>query len=507
MGSRLRDLRKQSNLSLAETQHMAALSAQWDKYSNEIRAVLAAATTDSLMASMLMTATDDEFRSIAAELQELSDLVTGHTTARSQQFAVETQWNRNLLALGSSLGVLISIGVMLLVGRSIVRPIRSITRTMHDVAAERVSLKMGYSDRKDEIGHMVRAIEQFQETLQRNSDALAQRQDELRSQNVRFDAALQHMSQGLAMFDAEQRLVVCNQLHADLYGLTDEEVKLGTSLRQHLGYCHTRGDFDRIDFEAFVRNWLDVDKASSRIQELADGRVFSIQHQRMPDGGLVTTTEDITHRRQAEAKITHMALHDALTDLPNRVLLNERLQLAFARAKRGETIAAHMLDLDHFKRVNDTLGHSAGDRLLQMVTDRLRSVVRETDTIARMGGDEFAVMQVALHQPADATSLAQRIIETVSRPYDLEGNIVVIGTSIGIAIGPSDGESPDQLMRNADLALYRAKGDGRGTFSASSRQRWMRRCRPGAHWNVICATPSPLVSLASLPTGRRPGQQ
>ena len=127
-------------------------------------------------------------------------------------------------------------------------------------------------------------------------------------------------------------------------------------------------------------------------------------------------------------------------------------------------VAAHMLDLDHFKRVNDTLGHSAGDRLLQIVTDRLRSVVRETDTIARMGGDEFAIMQVALAQPADATSLAQRIIETVSRPYDLEGNVVVIGTSVGIAVGPSDGESPDQLMRNADLALYRAKGDGRGTF-------------------------------------------
>ena len=235
---------------------MAVLSAQWDKYSDEIRAVLAAATTDSLMASMLMTATDDEFRSIAAELQELSDLVTGHTTARSQKFAAEAQWNRNLLALGSSLGVLISIGVMLLVGRSIVRPIRSITQTMQDVAAERVNLAMGYRDRKDEIGHMVRAIAQFQDTLRRNNEVLAQRQDELRSQNIRFDAALQHMSQGLAMFDAEQRLVVCNQLHADLYGLTDEEVKLGTSLRQHLEYCHTKGVFGSIDFESFVRKWL-----------------------------------------------------------------------------------------------------------------------------------------------------------------------------------------------------------------------------------------------------------
>ena len=269
-------------------------------------------------------------------------------------------------ALGSSLGVLISIGVMLLVGRSIVRPIRSITQTIQDVDAERLNLAMGYRDRKDEIGRMVRAIAQFQDTLRHHNEVIAQRQDQLRSQNIRFDAALQHMSQGLAMFDAEQRLVVCNQLHADLYGLTGDEVKLGTGLRQHLETCHTKGVFGDIDLELFLCKWLDVTKASSQIQELADGRVFSIQHRRMPDGGLVTTTEDITHRRQAEAKITHMALHDALTDLPNRVLLNERLHLALARAKRGEMIAAHMLDLDHFKRVNDTLGHSAGDRLLQM---------------------------------------------------------------------------------------------------------------------------------------------
>jgi len=159
-----------------------------------------------------------------------------------------------------------------------------------------------------------------------------------------------------------------------------------------------------------------------------------------------------------------MAQHDTLTGLPNRVLLNERLEHALTRANRGNIVATHILDLDHFKHVNDTLGHPAGDKLLGMVADRLRALVRATDTIARMGGDEFAVVQVAISQPADATSLARRIIGAVSEPYEIDGHQVVIGASVGIAVGPGDGVSPEQIIRNADLALYRAKGDGRSTL-------------------------------------------
>jgi len=127
-------------------------------------------------------------------------------------------------------------------------------------------------------------------------------------------------------------------------------------------------------------------------------------------------------------------------------------------------VAVHHLDLDQFKAVNDTFGHPAGDKLLKIVADRLRGLVRETDTIARMGGDEFVIVQSAIADPADATSLAQRVIRLMSEPYDLDGQQAVIGASIGIAVGPGDGSSADKLLRNADLALYRAKGDGRGTF-------------------------------------------
>src|SRR5262245_54119329 len=192
-------------------------------------------------------------------------------------------------------------------------------------------------------------------------------------------------------------------------------------------------------------------------RERPDGTVIEVRGVPLGDGGFVTTYMDATERRRSEAKIVHMALHDSLTDLPNRVLLNERLEHALTRVKRGEILGVHLLDLDHFKAVNDTLGHPTGDKLLKMVTERLRTLVRETDTIARMGGDEFAILQVAIGQPADATALALRIIETVSEPYLIEGQQVVIGTSVGVAIGPVDGASPDQLIRNADLALYRAK--------------------------------------------------
>jgi diguanylate cyclase (GGDEF)-like protein len=197
---------------------------------------------------------------------------------------------------------------------------------------------------------------------------------------------------------------------------------------------------------------------------MRNGRTFKIRHRPLPDLGWVATHEDITEQRQAEIKIAHMAHHDALTDLANRVLLNERLESALATFRDGEMIAVHHLDLDQFKAVNDTFGHPAGDQLLKIVAERLRGLVRTTDTIARMGGDEFVVLQAPIADPTEASALAQAIIELMSMPYDLNGHQAVVGASIGIAVSPGDGSSCDNLLRNADLALYRAKADGRGTF-------------------------------------------
>jgi diguanylate cyclase (GGDEF)-like protein/PAS domain S-box-containing protein len=174
---------------------------------------------------------------------------------------------------------------------------------------------------------------------------------------------------------------------------------------------------------------------------------------------------DITERKRAEARVAFMAHHDALTALPNRVLLRLRMEEMLARIGRnGGTLAALCIDLDNFKSVNDTLGHSLGDLLLQHVADRLRGALRAQDTVARLGGDEFAILLADVAQPEEASTLAERLLEVVSEPYRLDGHLVAIGASIGIALAPCDGADPDRLLKNADMALYRAKADGKNAF-------------------------------------------
>jgi diguanylate cyclase (GGDEF)-like protein len=303
--------------------------------------------------------------------------------------------------------------------------------------------------------------------LEQQHKLLESQEARLRLQNLQLEAALDNMVQGLAMFDSDQSLVLCNRRYAQIYGLSPEQVQLGTSLQQIIAHREGNGLHSKKSSPEIINSMLCQDDDAKFAQfhnQLSDGRCVAITVQRMTDGGTVTTHHDITEQRRSEAKIAHMALHDTLTGLPNRVLLNERLEEALSRTRRGEIVAAHILDLDHFKHVNDTLGHPAGDKLLRMVADRLRSLVRETDTVARMGGDEFAIVQIAIAAPADATALAQRIITVIGAPYEIDSHQVVIGASVGIAIGPLDGLSSDEIMRNADLALYRAKGDGRGAL-------------------------------------------
>jgi diguanylate cyclase (GGDEF)-like protein len=282
-----------------------------------------------------------------------------------------------------------------------------------------------------------------------------------------LDAALNNIAQGLAMFDADQRLVLCNRRYAEIYELSPDQVTLGTTLleiiRHRVGNKLLSDMSPEAIVDAMLRRRNDT-HFGEFYSQLSDGRCIAITVQPMADGGTVSTHQDITEQRRSEAKIAHMAHHDALTGLPNRRLLDERLEHAVAHAKRGEIVATHLLDLDYFKNVNDTLGHPVGDKLLRMVADRLRRLVQEGETVARMGGDEFAIVQVQVAQPSDATALAQRVIEGVSEPYEIDGHQVVVGASVGISVSVTDGPSSDLLLRNADLALYRAKSGGRGTL-------------------------------------------
>jgi diguanylate cyclase (GGDEF)-like protein/PAS domain S-box-containing protein len=223
----------------------------------------------------------------------------------------------------------------------------------------------------------------------------------------------------------------------------------------HRGIAKSVGDNYQSD-----RTWRHVRADGSEIEVLTYAR-------RVPFGdnhAVLVAVVDVTERKAAEARIAYMAHHDALTDLPNRVLFHERLDELLARLRRsGGSLAVHCLDLDHFKGVNDTLGHPIGDDLLKAVAARLRRALRDTDLVARLGGDEFAVVQSPVNGPNEAGDLANALIDVASKPYEIHGHEFVVGASIGIALAPNDGVSSDGLLRNADMALYRAKAEGRGT--------------------------------------------
>jgi diguanylate cyclase (GGDEF)-like protein len=297
----------------------------------------------------------------------------------------------------------------------------------------------------------------------RGEQLLAEKAAELEAMNVRFDAALNNMSQGLCVYDAGHRIVVSNARYGEIYHLSRDQIKPGTSLLQVLEYRREKGTNFSVAPDTYVKQNL---KEASEVQELADGRVVAIARHMMADGGWLTTHEDITDRAQNEKRIAFLAQHDLLTGLANRALFAEKLEEAAQRLQRhGTTFTVLMLDLDKFKNVNDTLGHHAGDQLLVEVAQRLSSSLRDTDVLARLGGDEFAIIQEnEKNQSEGAIALAIRIIRLIEQPYDLNGHRVGVGTSIGISFAPEHGTDAETLLKKADLALYAAKSGGRNDF-------------------------------------------
>jgi diguanylate cyclase (GGDEF)-like protein/PAS domain S-box-containing protein len=287
-----------------------------------------------------------------------------------------------------------------------------------------------------------------------------------RKEEQLLQTVLNNMSQGVLMFDPETRLIFCNKRYIELYGLSQEIVKPGCSLRDLLRHRIERGSFsgDPDEYTARLAEGIAEGKTFNNIVNLPDGRAVSVVNKPVADGGWLATHEDVTERQRSEERIAHMARHDALTDLPNRVLLLEQLNHEIKRVKRGECLAVLCLDLDQFKSVNDALGHHIGDELLKLVGERLRGCTRELDIVARMGGDEFAIIMTQMDQAADAATLSKRIRDSVIKPYQVEGHQIVTDISIGISVAPMDAVESDELLRNADMALYDAKADGRGTF-------------------------------------------
>ena len=290
----------------------------------------------------------------------------------------------------------------------------------------------------------------------------------------RFDTALNNMPLGLCMFDAEKRLVVSNRRFTELLRVSPEVVRRGASIGELLLEGVRVGTLSRSRADRLVAEIASrvagIEDADLEL-ETEDGRTMALTFQPMKDGGSVMLVEDITERRSAEAKINHLARYDALTGLPNRTFFHDQMDLTLAKIRRSkDSCAVLFIDLDQFKQINDTMGHPFGDELLCAVAERLRGIARDSDVVARFGGDEFVVLQSPIKRPEEAASLARRVVEVLSETFDIDRHQVVIGASIGIAVAPQDGIDTDLLLKNADMALYRTKSEGRGTWRFFERE-------------------------------------
>jgi diguanylate cyclase (GGDEF)-like protein len=367
------------------------------------------------------------------------------------QLIERTAWQTKLAIAGS---LLVAFAITVLLARSIVPAVRRAVGVAEAIAAGRLDNQIEVHGRS-ETAQLLRALSAMQASIRVLMAAQASNHaGQLAAQHACFDAALSNMVQGLCLFGPDGRLAVANRRFTEMFGTPQP----GATPQELFA---DDGLINLLDAGA------DAEKSFAR--DLLDGRSFNIAQRSIAGGGWVATYEDVTETRRSEARLVHMAHHDALTGLPNRELFREHMQRAMARVRRGGALAVLCLDLDRFKTINDTLGHPVGDALLRAVSARLLACTREMDLVARLGGDEFAIIQETSAQPHEATALARRVVEAFAAPFEVGGHQVVVGTSIGIAfatiaLANNELDGTDAVLKCAEMALYRAKTEGRGTW-------------------------------------------
>ena len=335
---------------------------------------------------------------------------------------------------------------------------------MHKRLAEQIEQACS-PDGEMDIGALLGVVS---ETYRTKDASLRATRRRLRQQANLFATALEAMAHGFSMYDARGRLVACNRQFLEIYRLPSQCGRSGTTFR-HILKCRVAANtHEGDDPQGYIRTRLALighDEPVTGVVHLNTGQSISVTHQPMADGGWVSTHRDVTELDSMQAELTHLAYHDPLTGVPNRNYLYQRLRHAFEAIGRTDGFAVLCLDLDGFKSVNDTLGHSAGDRLLEEVAGRLKSAIGPDDILGRMGGDEFALL-TAEGTPEAAEALAMKLREVVRAPVELEGQLVSVALSVGTALAPRDGVTADALLKSADLALYAAKREGRGIIRA-----------------------------------------
>lgn len=410
-----------------------------------------------------------DYDGIAQEVQKIISSVRDRTITESRTEVARQLAEGRALTTWAVIALLITLlfsgPLSVAIVRNISRRIDSITSAMRRLAVNDTTVRVPAVDDMDEVGDMARALRVFR----RNAIMLFEHSREIEKLNGWFDIALNNMTRGLSMFDADGRLVVCNRMYRELYSLPEELVRPGVSMKRFIEHFVSHAGCDPDQMKTACDTWLATHRAAiasgepfTKTHELSNGRAVVVHIQPLHDGGWVDLHEDVTEKRVVEARIAHLASSDPLTGLANRRNFLERLAWALA-GPAGQTSTVLWLDLDRFKEVNDSHGHPTGDELLKAVAERLRASLRNCDVIARLGGDEFAVL---VHGPAmprsSAVALADRVIGSIGRPYSIFGQQIVIGASAGIAIAPEHGNTPDALLMKADIALYRAKTNGCG---------------------------------------------
>ena len=431
-------------------------------YAVKLRDTASFAAYDASYGALLAAGADEDFGRVHADLDAMVQALTQRRVALVAE-AVGKSLNAQQLVLGIGLGatVLALLGSVV-VGRGIARPVLRLTALMNQLAGGDTDLVVPGTDRPDEVGAMARAVEVFR------AGAIARRQGEveLRRTNRQFDAALNSMLQGLVVWGPDLRLQLVNERYFAVCGMPLGSIAPNMTVAEVVESTMRHGlypDEDPIKVCNEITALLAARSSMQYEEAMRPGLMVRITREPMANGGAVVTFEDVTEKRQNEERIAFMAGHDALTGLPNRTMFQEHMEAAVTRLGMGQHFAVLCLDLDHFKDVNDTLGHAAGDELLRLVAGRLRHCARDFDVIARLGGDEFSIVLAStVEGPAPAASLAARLVESIGAPYEVQGQNLLIGTSVGIALF-EPGVASAELLKRADVALYRAKEE-RGTF-------------------------------------------
>ena len=285
---------------------------------------------------------------------------------------------------------------------------------------------------------------------------------QLREKSSQLQATFDHVNQGVTVFDHMNRLITWNPRHRELHGYPIHLYRPGTHIREFLEQDLNR--MDKLAGGSLDSKALAEPLAPVKFQQSsADGRTLAVERNDMPGGGFVSTSTDITEHKQVEARMLHLAQHDPLTDLPNRLLFQDRLQQAMARSARtGSPLAVIVIDLDKFKEINDRAGHRVGDLVLKALARRLRTGLRDTDTVARFGGDEFAIVLPDLTSVAAAVRIAEKMQSRIETPLKLDDDYIDLRASFGIAIYPANATDAESLLQYADLAMYEAKSAGGG---------------------------------------------